>query len=96
MQRLCNDEIHQGLKGLHGWTFADNAIHRKIEFASYPDAIAGVARVGFEAEREGHHPDVAMSWKRVTFTLTTHDAGGLTPKDLTLAQAIDRLFPASS
>ena len=88
MTRLRGDEIHQGLKSLVGWTFAENAIHKKIEFPTYADAVSAVVRVGYEAERANHHPDIAISWKRVTFTLTTHDAGGLTTKDFELARAI--------
>jgi len=60
------------------------------------DALRLVNRVGRLAERLQHHPDIQIRWNRVTFSLTTHDAGGITDKDLELAQRIDRLATPGS
>lgn len=60
-------------------------------FADFPAALAWVNQVGEVAEEHNHHPDITINWNRVTLTLTTHSAGGLTEKDFDLAAAIDNL-----
>ncbi len=92
MPRLDEEAIRSALEGLPGWTLTGAGISRRFDLPTYPDAVAAVVRVGFEAETAGHHPDVSMSWKRVTFTLTTHDEGGVTEKDVSLARTIDALL----
>jgi 4a-hydroxytetrahydrobiopterin dehydratase len=92
MPRLSQAQIQQEMESLSGWCLANDAISKKFDLPTYPDAIAAVTRVGFEAEAADHHPDVTMSWKRVTFSLTTHDAGGLTEKDFALAKKIEALL----
>ena len=57
--------------------------------ASFPDAIAFVVRIGFFAEQADHHPDLDVRWRKVKVALTTHDAGGLTQKDVDLATRIE-------
>jgi 4a-hydroxytetrahydrobiopterin dehydratase len=78
---LSREQIDARLRDLPGWTFEDNAIVRKLTFASFPDAIAFVTRVAFDAEAADHHPDLHISYKRVTMSWSTHDAGGVTEKD---------------
>jgi len=92
MAKLSHDQIQKELETLSGWCLAHDAISKKYDLPTYPDAIAAVTRVGFEAEAANHHPDVTMNWKRVTFSLTTHDAGGLTEKDFALARKIEALL----
>lgn len=92
MPGLSQEEIHEELRSLTGWRLVESAICKQFDLPSYPDAVAAVTRVGFAAEAAGHHPDVTMSWKRVTFSLTTHDAGGLTEKDFALARKIEELL----
>jgi 4a-hydroxytetrahydrobiopterin dehydratase len=75
------------LKELPGWEFADAAIRRQFEFAGFADAVAFVVRLGFVAEGADHHPDMLVSFKRVTVTYSTHSAGGLTGKDFEGAAA---------
>lgn len=60
-------------------------------FVDFAAAMAWVNRVAELAEARNHHPDIAIAWNRVTLTLTTHSAGGLTDKDYELAAAVDRL-----
>ena len=74
-------EAHQRLKALAGWELDGASIARKFTFGGFPDALAFVVRLGFDAEATDHHPDILINYKRVTLTYTTHSEGGLTDKD---------------
>lgn len=74
-----------------GWQERDEALEREFEFPSFPDAIAFVNRVAELAEAEDHHPDIAVSYRRVTLRWTTHSAGGITDRDRALAAETDTL-----
>jgi 4a-hydroxytetrahydrobiopterin dehydratase len=67
------------------WHEVDGALERTFEFPSFPEAIAFVNRVAELAEQENHHPDVAISYKKVTLRWVTHSAGGITDRDRELA-----------
>jgi 4a-hydroxytetrahydrobiopterin dehydratase len=73
------------------WTERDGALERELEFAGFPEAIAFVNRLAELAESENHHPDIAVSYKRVTVRWTTHSAGGVTDRDRELAARTDEL-----
>jgi 4a-hydroxytetrahydrobiopterin dehydratase len=73
------------------WIDSQNALERTIEFPSFPDAIAFVNRVAELAEQANHHPDIAVSYKKVTLRWTTHSAGGITERDHELAARTDEL-----
>ena len=73
------------------WQRQDDVLEKTRTLASFPEAIAFVGRVAELAERADHHPDIDIRWRTVTLRLTTHSAGGLTDKDLALAEAIDGL-----
>ena len=68
-----------------GWAEVDGALQREFELPSFAEAIAFVNRVAELAEAENHHPDIAISYKRVTLRWTTHSAGGITKRDRELA-----------
>lgn len=76
-----------------GWTLDEDghALVRSLRFANFKEAFAFLVRVAFEAEKADHHPEFTSVWNRVDFRLTTHDAGTVTPKDVDLACAINRL-----
>ena len=78
---------------LPGWAMVDgrDAIGRSFRFADFSEAWGFMARVALLAERQDHHPEWSNTWNRVQIVLTTHDAGGLSGRDVALAQAIDRL-----
>jgi 4a-hydroxytetrahydrobiopterin dehydratase len=80
--KLTAAEIDQALQALPGWTRQGDAVVRQFTFSSFRDAIAFVTRLAFEAEAADHHPDLAINYKRVTVTWSTHDAGGVTRKDV--------------
>ncbi|HEY8409444.1 MAG TPA: 4a-hydroxytetrahydrobiopterin dehydratase [Gaiellaceae bacterium] len=73
------------------WSERDGALERTLEFASFPDGIAFVNRLAELAEQENHHPDIQISYRRVTVRWTTHSAGGITDRDRALAAATDTL-----
>lgn len=83
------------LKGLRsqlpGWSRRGAVIRRTFEFIDFVAALRFVNAVGRAAEAAQHHPDIDIRWNRVRLALTTHDAGGLTQKDLDLAAVCDRL-----
>jgi 4a-hydroxytetrahydrobiopterin dehydratase len=84
-------EVTAALAGLDGWAGDPSAISRTAELSSFPAAIAVVDRVAEVAERLDHHPDIDIRWRRLTFTLSTHSAGGVTEKDVDLARRIDTI-----
>lgn len=69
----------------------DGALERTFELGSFPEAIAFVNRVAELAQAEDHHPDIAVSYKKVTLRWTTHSAGGITERDRELAGRSDAL-----
>jgi 4a-hydroxytetrahydrobiopterin dehydratase len=86
---LTPDEVATALEMLPGWSGDTTGIHRKIECSSFPAAIAVVDAVALAAEAADHHPDIDIRWRTLHFTLSTHDAGGVTELDVELAHQID-------
>ena len=76
-----------------GWDLVDGALQKKLTLASVPAAVAHVVQAMFHAEQVDHHPDVALTWRHVTYRLSTHSAGGITQLDLDLAERIDGIGP---
>lgn len=92
MARLLSDaEIQEGIGKLSGWTVEGKELKITRKFKDFIEAIKFVNSLVEPAETGGHHPDIAISYNKVTIALTTHDAGGLTAKDFDMAQAISKL-----
>ncbi len=89
IQALSEDEITRRLAALPGWERAGDAIRRAYRFADFKAAMAFANAVADKAEARDHHPDLLVQWGRVTLTLSTHDAGGLSARDFDLAAEID-------
>lgn len=83
--------IIAGLMTLPQWQRRGEMITREYQFKDFPAAIKFVDAVAITAEQAWHHPDIDIRWNKVTLTLTTHDAGGLTSKDFDLARLFDEL-----
>jgi 4a-hydroxytetrahydrobiopterin dehydratase len=81
MARLSQQDIQTRLQALPGWELSGEAIHGRLTFPGFPQAIAFVVRLAFAAEAVDHHPDITVSYKRVSLTYSTHSEGGLTAKD---------------
>ena len=91
MDLLTETEISAELAELPAWTREGNAIVTVAVRKDFRDALLYLGAVAYLAEKANHHPDVAISWNRVTLTLSTHSAGGLTANDFALARQISAL-----
>jgi 4a-hydroxytetrahydrobiopterin dehydratase len=89
MELLSDSEIDSRLAELQGWERSGDAIVKTFELADFVGSVQFVDRLVGPAEELGHHPDLSISWNRVTVSITTHAAGGLTANDFELARRID-------
>lgn len=91
MTPLSDIEIQRGLGSLPGWSRKGDTLQKSYHFATFPDGIAFIGKVATIAESMAHHPDIDIRYTKVSFVLSTHDAGGITTKDFDLAKAIEGL-----
>ncbi len=89
--RLTEDEIARLLQDLPQWSEAGGVIQRTWQFKDFLHSMRFVQKVAELAERRGHHPDILVRYDKVTLSLSTHDAGGITRKDFELAAEADGL-----
>ena len=94
MAALSDIEIQRGLGGLSGWSRKGDTLVKSYHFATFPAGIEFIRQVAKVAETQGHHPDIDVRYTKVSFVLSTHDAGGITDKDFVLARAIEELATA--
>jgi 4a-hydroxytetrahydrobiopterin dehydratase len=87
--RLTPADVQKRLGHIPGWQLQGDAIQRAYKFSDFVAAMAFVNFVAGLAERRDHHPDILIQYNRVTLTLSTHSAGGLTALDFELAKDID-------
>ncbi len=89
---LTTNAIQEALKGLDGWCYdaSDYYITKQYRFSNYQQSFAFVTLVSMMAERANHHPDIRFGWGYAEITLTTHDAGGVTQRDIALAGMIEK------
>ncbi len=87
--RLSDLEIQRALGSLPGWARRGEVLTKTFTFRTFADGIDFVQRVARAADRMDHHPDIDIRYTKITCTLSTHDAGGITDADLTLAGAIE-------
>ena len=94
VEKLSKAARDAALAGLKDWSTVttSDAITRSFKFKDFSEAFGFMARVALLAEKAGHHPEWSNVYNRVTITLTTHDAGGLSEKDISLAQQINALL----
>jgi 4a-hydroxytetrahydrobiopterin dehydratase len=88
---LTDDELRLAMTDLPGWTALGGAIHRQYGFRGFRAAIAFVNRMAEQATAAKHHPDIEIHYNRVAVSLSTHDEGGVTQRDVDLATAIERV-----
>lgn len=89
--KLSEENINGSLASIPFWQRHGAVITRTFQFKDFPAAIHFVEAVAPLAEQSAHHPDIDIRWNKVTLSLTTHDAGGLTKKDFALAQQFDQI-----
>lgn len=93
MKALSKEEVIKYLSGkLKSWTFNDTAIRRDIEFRTFVEAFSFMTSIALEAEKMDHHPEWINSYNRVSISLSTHSAKGVTQQDFTLAEKIDEIY----
>ena len=91
MKTYSEETIKTELKMLKEWQFDTNTILKKFVFSDFTQALGFIVQVGVMAEKKNHHPELFNVYNKVNIRLTTHDAGGVTDKDLDLAKAIDEI-----
>ena len=92
MKLLSTEEMKDKLESLNGWFYVDDSFVKEFKLKSFADAVAFIVKVGFEAEKLDHHPDLLLhSWSKLKITLSTHSEGGVTENDFNLAQTIDTI-----
>lgn len=88
-KKLTDDVIRKALDDLDGWTLEKGKVHKELRFGSFVEAFSFMSGVALLAESMNHHPEWSNVYNRVTIDLTTHDAGGVSERDLELARKID-------
>jgi 4a-hydroxytetrahydrobiopterin dehydratase len=88
--KLTDSEIEAQLAQLPGWKVVAGKLHRELQFADFVAAFGFMTRCALLAEKRDHHPEWSNVWNKVVIDLTTHDAGGITAKDVELAQAMEK------
>ena len=92
IEKMNSQQIEANLKGLSDWTIKDEKLHRELKFKNFVQAWGFMTQIAILAQEMDHHPEWSNVYNKVSITLTTHDAGGLTAKDVALAEGIDRLL----
>jgi 4a-hydroxytetrahydrobiopterin dehydratase len=95
MDKMTDAQVEAALKMFPEWSETGGAIQRTYIFKDFIEAMAFVNRVAAAAEESQHHPDILVRWNKVTLSLSTHDAGGITQKDFDLASRCDSFVPVA-
>jgi 4a-hydroxytetrahydrobiopterin dehydratase len=89
MTKLSPEEINAGLNKLNSWSYKDNYIDKNFVFEDFNEAFGFMSRIALLSEKLQHHPDWSNVYNKVNIRLSTHDAGGITELDITMAAKID-------
>jgi 4a-hydroxytetrahydrobiopterin dehydratase len=91
VEKLTDDQVRSELEQLPGWSLAAGKLHREFRFSDFVGAFSFMTRVALAAEAMNHHPDWSNVYRTVVIDLQTHEAGGVTRRDVELAGRINRL-----
>ncbi|MGC1783454.1 MAG: 4a-hydroxytetrahydrobiopterin dehydratase [Acidobacteriaceae bacterium] len=91
MAKLSDKEIQEKLAGLPSWKYEGGALVRSYEFADFTAAFAFVTRLALLAEKANHHPDIDIRYNKVRVALVSHDSGGVTARDVSMAAEISKV-----
>ncbi len=91
MALMTDEEIQARLEELEGWERSGDSIRKQFRLDDFVGSVEFVNRLVAPAEEMGHHPDLEISWNKVTVSLSTHSQGGLTEADFDLAREIDAI-----
>jgi 4a-hydroxytetrahydrobiopterin dehydratase len=92
MPALTSKQVSLHLKAVPNWLKRAQAIRRTFKFEGFLKSVAFVDRIAKKAQKSNHHPDINIRFNQVTLTLTTHDEGGITEKDFSVARQYDEVF----
>jgi len=97
MQSRCEATLTE-IAALSAWAIdpARQALHRRLRFTTFGEALAAIVRIGVEADKMDHHPEWSNVFGTIDIWLTTHDVGGISSRDLALARIIDVMFPSGN
>jgi 4a-hydroxytetrahydrobiopterin dehydratase len=90
--RLTENQVIEAVGRMEGWTLRDGRLNREIKFTDFSEAWAFMSRVALLAEQMNHHPDWSNVWNTVRIALWSHDVGGISDRDLAMAQRINELL----
>ncbi|MBO0340168.1 MAG: 4a-hydroxytetrahydrobiopterin dehydratase [Bacteroidota bacterium] len=91
MKKLNTNEIEEALKNLSGWALKDEMIEKSFTFKDFKEAFSVMTHIAFECEQQNHHPNWENVYNSLSIKLSTHDAGGVTQKDIDLAKTIENI-----
>nr|WP_288933991.1 4a-hydroxytetrahydrobiopterin dehydratase [uncultured Allomuricauda sp.] len=91
MKKMNTNEIEEALKNLPGWALKDEMIMKSFTFKDFKEAFATMTHIAFECEKQNHHPNWENVYNNLTIKLSTHDADGITQKDIDLAKSIEKI-----
>ena len=86
---LSTSEVDQALQKLPGWSRQGKAVERVFQFGNFLEAMEFVNKIAVAAEAANHHPDITISYNKVTLSLVSHDSGGVTQRDIRMAEKIN-------
>jgi 4a-hydroxytetrahydrobiopterin dehydratase len=92
MGKLTDKEIQEKLPALDGWKYQAGALVRDYAFADFAAAFAFVVRLALLAEKANHHPDIDIRYNKLRVALVSHDSGGVTGRDISMATEISKLL----
>ncbi len=90
--KLNINKINRKLKSLSGWNFSDDNLVKTFQFKDFLESIHFINDISKIAEKHDHHPDILIQYSKVTLSLSTHDEGGVTEKDFSLAEEIESQY----
>ena len=91
MKKMNTNEIEEALRNLPSWALKDEMIMKSFTFKDFKEAFATMTHIAFECEMQNHHPNWENVYNRLTIKLSTHDADGITQKDIDLAKSIEKI-----
>ncbi|HZW98890.1 MAG TPA: 4a-hydroxytetrahydrobiopterin dehydratase [Trueperaceae bacterium] len=91
-QALNEKEVESAVRELPGWRSEGDALVKELRFKDFSQAFAFLTRLALVAEKSGHHPDFHSSYSKVRLELRSHDAGGVTQRDIDMAEAVEKLL----
>ncbi|MBD2576823.1 4a-hydroxytetrahydrobiopterin dehydratase [Oscillatoria sp. FACHB-1406] len=91
IKKLSHEEILNAIASLKDWSLVEGKLHKEFKFKNFVEAFGFMTQVAILAEKMDHHPEWFNVYNKVAIDLTTHDAGGISQRDLKLAREIDAL-----